>query len=153
MEQQNTQNVSTSSTIDEIKKLHELLQEGILTQEEFDKQKTILLNRQEAQQQTVVQPTVNNPFDNRSTDVRFQQELAKLHTKGTLAIVFAFISPLICWIIGGIGCSQCNQLSIEFPKSKEIDNEKNRCETGIGLGIAVFSILVLITIWMVFSSM
>lgn len=37
-----------SATVDELKKLHELLEQGIITQEEYDKKKKSILNQPEA---------------------------------------------------------------------------------------------------------
>ena len=37
-----------STTVDELKKLHELLEQGILTQEEYDRKKESILNQPEA---------------------------------------------------------------------------------------------------------
>lgn len=127
------------SATDELVKLKQLLDDGILTQEEFDKQKEIVLKRMENDdEKSAVSPinsiTPNNYNGNSfvNADVRYRQEKSKIHTLGILSIVFGIISPIVAWIVGGIGMSKANQLLIEFPNRSEIENEKALCKYNWG---------------------
>ena len=136
------------SISEELLKLKELLDKGILTQEEYDKQKQRILVQSE-----IVNDNSNIKTNEYSKDVSvvFRQEKSKLHNLGILSIVFGFLSPLVAWILGGVGISKATQMLIEFPNSQEIENEKHLCKTGIIIGIVIF-ILALIVGWFIFLS-
>ena len=130
--------IKIMSATDELVKLKQLLDDGVLTQEEFDKQKEIVLKRMEKNEEnSAISPvnsiTPNNYNGNRfvNADVRFRQEKSKIHTLGVLSMIFGFLSPPVAWILAGVGISRANQLLIEFPGRHEIEGEKALCKVGL----------------------
>ena len=67
-------------------------------------------------------------------------------TLGILSIVFALLSPLISWILGGIGLSKANNalnfsLSLGDPALEaEAKNAKTLCTVGIILACVMFAV-------------
>lgn len=76
-------------------------------------------------------------------------------TLGIIAIVFAFIRPLVSWICGGIGISKANS-AIAFAQQignaqmvSEAENAKKFNKIGIILSIVLYVILIILIIMMV----
>lgn len=64
-------------------------------------------------------------------------------TLGTVSIVFAFISPLISWICGGIGSGKAKKALAAVPGHPVATKAKKNCKTGIILSIVIWLVAVI----------
>ena len=111
-------------------------------------------------QSPYAQPAQQNPYAQQNsygqpygTPQGEGYNLAKsANTMGVLAIVFAFFSPLVCWILGGIGSGKANQaiqLANQFGDPTllgQAEHSKKLCKIGIIIGIVLCVLSVIIVI-------
>lgn len=124
---------------EELIKLKELFDKGVLTQEEFDKQKQIILNKSE-----IIDGDVNlQPSEyKRDADVKYNYEKHKLRTLSIWGAVFMWLCIPVGWILLAIAYSKANQILIEFPNSEEIEQRKK----GIIKGCVLITIAYIVSV-------